>query len=248
MKTLFVLFLLSFSSFSFAADCSKLSLVAQNISANHDHIEINHRLDSNLLLSIAEVEPFIWECIMPAFKAKGLFHKYMERDQLIISFDDSDGKEGIGGAYHFDQLEDGRIRTEIEIYVKDTNYLVNIDTLVHEIAHAWETPIRFGLLDGKKPLNWFCKLNNYFRKVDSSNRFNVSSLPTSSLNYRNELRSNTLKNYRNADRPSVYSNVSDGEFMAEAITAMILNDAWATQEHVEYLFDRWNHCRDVNSK
>ena len=51
-----------------------------------------------------------------------------------------------------------------------------------------------------------------------------------------------------ASRPSVYSNKNDLELIAETVTAILLDDSWATKENVDLVLNARNSCKEQEVK
>jgi nucleoside-triphosphatase THEP1 len=235
MRTLFVLFfLISLTSNCFAVDCSLMSKMVENISEDHNHIETSTRIDSRFLLTQEEVIPFLNECVIPAFKAKGFWHAEMESDRLSFGFKSTteSPEQGLLAEYKWSAQE----KHSIVFYMDDSRPFISMSTVIHELAHAWDVAIR----NGEDSIFGKCSIDKEFKKLPvEGNRFGFD-------NFTIVTDSHKLLNHKDEDRPTVYSNLNDKEFMAEVITAIITQDAWVKASKIDSIFSTWNKCRLEN--
>lgn len=238
MRTLFVLFfLISLTSNCFAIDCSLMSKMVENISEDHNHIETSTRIDSRFLLTQEEVIPFLNECVIPAFKAKGFWHEEMESDRLEFLFKEvSESEEqNLLAEYRWASKFSGN-KHNITFYMDDSRPFISMSTVIHEMAHAWDLGIR----NGEDSVFGKCSIDKEFKKVTvEGNRFGFN-------NFTVVTDSHKLLNHKDEDRPTVYSNHNDKEFIAEVVTAILINDAWVDSSKINKIFSTWNKCRIEN--
>lgn len=236
MKALFVLFIL-FSSNLFALDCSLMTQMVNNISHDHDHIETQSKIDGRFLLTKKEVLPFIDQCVIPAFKAKGFWHEEMESDRLEFLFKEvSESEEqNLLAEYRWASKFSGN-KHNITFYMDDSRPFISMSTVIHEMAHAWDLGIR----NGEDSVFGKCSIDKEFKKVTvEGNRFGFD-------NFTVVTDSHKLLNHKDEDRPTVYSNLNDKEFIAEVVTAILINDAWVDSSKINKIFSTWNKCRVEN--
>lgn len=236
MKALFVLFFLFFlTSNCFAIDCSLMSKMVENISEDHNHIETSTRIDSRFLLTQEEVIPFLNECVIPAFKAKGFWHEEMESNKLEFLFKEVSEEENLLAEYRWASKFSGN-KHNITFYMDDSRPFISMSTVIHEMAHAWDLGIR----NGEDSIFGKCSIDKEFKKVTvEGNRFGFD-------NFTVVTDSHKLLNHKDEDRPTVYSNLNDKEFIAEVVTAILINDAWVDSSKINKIFSTWNKCRIEN--
>lgn len=223
MKTLFVFFILLFSSNLFAA-----KKLGNSCDLKNDQVEIE----------VEAIKKYLETCVIPVFKEKGFFNSDMDLINLDVVVKPAERPE-ILGKYSYGYK--GRISNKfleknvLTIFVHHDLQTVSASTLIHEMAHGWDITdkeLHRREHEVNVHVNSLCNIDETVSKVDKG-RWTVEG--------------NTNMNL-SASRPSVYSNKNDLELIAETITAILLDDSWATKENVDLVLNARNSCKEQEIK
>lgn len=226
MKALFVLFIVLFSSFS--SDLFAAKKLGKNCDLKNDQVEIK----------VEAIKKYLKTCIIPAFKEKGFFNSDMDLTNLDVVVKPAERPE-ILGRYNYGHKS--RISNKfldknvLTIFIHPDHQTVSASTLIHEMAHGWDITdkeLHRREHEVNVHVNNICNIDETVSKVEKG-RWTVEG--------------NTNMNL-SASRPSVYSNRNDLELIAETVTAVLLDDSWATKKNVDLVLNARNSCKEQEVK